>query len=335
MISMGLAALATGISGVVLLPILRRLKAEQTILQIGPAWHNTKKGTPTMGGLMFIAGMSIAVVAGIVMLFAVGSAPADTEPTPSLIVELVLPFALGLGLGAVGFIDDMLKVCRKQNEGLTSRQKLLLQVPVAVVYLICLQLKNGSFTILFVPPFGSIDLGYMYYVFAIFAILATANAVNFTDGVDGLLSSVTAVVGMGFMAVSAILGSFSLQLASSIMIGGCIGFLYWNMNPAKVFMGDTGSMFLSGIVLGLAFGNYMPMLILPLGIIYVVEMLSVVIQMLYFKATGGRRLFKMTPIHHSFEMSGYSEKKIVRLFCIVSAIGAIIGIVALKIMLSA
>lgn len=180
-----------------------------------------------------------------------------------------------------------------------------------IIYLLLLYISGSRSTVLTFPFLGSIDIGILYYPFALFAILALSNAVNFTDGLDGLLSSVTFVVGIAYMIITSILQMWEMGIMAAAMAGGCLGFLIWNFYPAKVFMGDTGSLFLGGLIIALAFGTGLPVYIVLIGLIYVVEAASVVIQMTYFKLTHGKRIFKMSPIHHHFELCGYSEVQIV------------------------
>lgn len=315
----------TAVSGIWLLPILRKLKFGQMILDIGPSWHKSKQGTPTMGGVMFIFGIVIASVAGYLILEF--NSPLSSRPDSVLVrARLIYGLMLALAFGLIGFVDDYTKIVHKQNEGLTPRQKLLLQTIFAVLYLSLLYISGDRNTVLIIPFVTAIDIGFFYYPFALLAILALTNAVNFTDGLDGLLSSVTFVVGIAYMIITSILSMWEMGIMSAAMAGGCLGFLVWNFHPAKVFMGDTGSLFLSGLIIALCFGTGMPLLIVLIGIIYVIEMASVVIQMTYFKLTHGKRIFKMSPIHHHYELSGYSEVQIVMMFSAVTVIGSALAI---------
>lgn len=315
----------TAVSGIWLVPILRKLKFGQTILDIGPSWHKKKQGTPTMGGIMFILGIVLAVVVGYAS-FKVGVPNSLGVSDPIIKARLFYGIMLALSYGLIGFIDDYIKVVKKRNEGLTANQKLILQLLFGCAYLALLYISGDRMTTLRIPFMGSIDIGFLYYPFAIFAMLALSNAVNFTDGIDGLLSSVTFVAAMAFMAITSMLQMWEMSIMAGAMAGGCLGFLVWNFYPAKVFMGDTGSLFLGGLIIALAFGTGLPLFILLIGIIYVIEMVSVVIQMTYFKITHGKRLFKMTPIHHHFEMSGYTEVKIVALFSAITLVGSLLAI---------
>ena len=306
---------------------LRRIKAGQEIKENGPTWHMGKTGTPTMGGLMFIIGIPIAVVGAYLFMHA------STVGDPmSAIMRARMFYGLVLALlfGAIGFLDDYLKVVKKQNEGLTEKQKMALQILFGAVYLLLLHISGTQSTMVTIPYIGTYDFGVFYYVFAMFAIIALSNAVNFTDGLDGLLSSVTLVLSIGYLIFCYLLGMGEMGIMAGALGGGCIGFLFWNHYPAKVFMGDTGSLFMSGMVIALAFGTGLPFFVVLFGIIYVIEIGSVVLQRCYFKLTHGKRIFKMSPIHHHFEMSGYTEKQIVVMFAVITAIGSALGILALR-----
>ena len=322
-----LAFAITSISGMWLLPILRKLHFGQTILDIGPRWHKNKQGTPTMGGIMFIFGIVLSVVVSFLVM---QLGPGDHSGPGSAIVKARLFYGLMLAIafGLIGFTDDYLKVVRKQNEGLTPNQKLFLQLLFGAGYLALLYVSGSRSTTLVIPFVGMLDIGFFYYPFALFAILALSNAVNFTDGLDGLLSSVTFVVAIAYMILTALLGLWEMEILAAAMAGGCLGFLVWNFYPAKVFMGDTGSLFLSGLVIALCFGTELPLFVVLIGVIYVVEMASVVIQMTYFKLTHGKRIFKMSPIHHHFELCGYTEVQIVTAFALVTAAGSALAIFA-------
>ena len=312
-----LASVITAVGGFWLLPMLRRLHFGQTILEIGPKWHQGKQGTPTMGGLMFIIGIPIAVV--VAYLFMHASTVGD--PMSAIMrARMFYGLVLALLFGAIGFLDDYLKVVKKQNEGLTEKQKMALQILFGAVYLLLLHISGTQSTMVTIPYIGTYDFGVFYYVFAMFAIIALSNAVNFTDGLDGLLSSVTLVLSIGYLIFCYLLGMGEMGIMAGALGGGCIGFLFWNHYPAKVFMGDTGSLFMSGMVIALAFGTGLPFFVVLFGIIYVIEIGSVVLQRCYFKLTHGKRIFKMSPIHHHFEMCGWSEVKIVGVFSLASAV---------------
>ena len=293
-------ALSGGI-GYLLLPVLRALKAGQSIREVGPTWHNSKAGTPMMGGLMFIFSLIICLA------IAIGG-------MEDYSVFYVL--ALSLCFGLVGFCDDFCKVKFKRNLGLTALQKMLLQMAVSALYLYVLY-RQGVMTSDLYIPFADISVTIhpmVYIFFAMFVMVGCVNAVNLTDGVDGLCAGVTLPV-MVFFAVAAISREkWDLALMPAALIGGLVAYLFYNWHPAKVFMGDTGSLFLGGAVCGLAFALNMPLILILVGFIYIVETLSDIIQVLYFKATHGKRIFKMAPIHHHFEKCGWSEVKIVLVF---------------------
>lgn len=316
------AFLITSVIGMWLIPFLRRLHFGQTILDIGPAWHKSKQGTPTMGGIMFIAGITIAILAGWLTLELSEQGVADASAAGSFYLWGGLLMALAFGL--IGFLDDYISVVKKQNLGLKAGQKSLAQLLVAVVYLAAQQIFAPT-TSFWLPFIGNLDIGIFYYPLMLFIIVGTVNAVNLTDGIDGLDASVTMVAAMGFMVIASIAGFSQMNLLAAALAGGCLGFLVWNFHPAKVFMGDTGSLFLGGMVVALAFGLRRPLLLVFIGIVYVVETLSDIIQIGSVKLTG-KRVFKMAPIHHHFEMSGWSEVKIVAVFSAVTALGCLIAV---------
>lgn len=316
------AFLITSVIGMWLIPFLRRLHFGQTILDIGPAWHKSKQGTPTMGGIMFIAGITIAILAGWLTLELSEQGVADASAAGSFYLWGGLLMALAFGL--IGFLDDYISVVKKQNLGLKAGQKSLAQLLVAVVYLAAQQIFAPT-TSFWLPFIGDLDIGIFYYPLMLFIIVGTVNAVNLTDGIDGLDASVTMVDAMGFMVIASIAGFSQMNLLAAALAGGCLGFLVWNFHPAKVFMGDTGSLFLGGMVVALAFGLRRPLLLVFIGIVYVVETLSDIIQIGSVKLTG-KRVFKMAPIHHHFEMSGWSEVKIVAVFSAVTAVGCLIAV---------
>lgn len=305
------AAALSAVIGLFLIPLLRRFHFGQTILtEYGPSWHASKQGTPLMGGLMFM----ISTVC-IYMLFAVKyySEGLDgfTLPTGAL-TGLIVACLFAL----IGFADDYVKVKKKQNLGLTAIQKIILQVIISAAYILYLGVRHGWSTSVQLPFIGTIiDLGFFYYILALIIMVGFVNAVNLTDGVDGLCGSVTFVVAAFFTVVAvSVYNSEEDAILFAALAGSLIGFLIFNWHPAKVFMGDTGSMFLGGMVIVMGFELNMPLVILLAGLIYLIEAFSVIIQVIYFKLTHGKRLFKMTPIHHHFELSGYSEVKIVLLF---------------------
>lgn len=310
----------TAALGTVLIPYLRKLKYGQTIKEIGPTWHKAKQGTPTMGGIMFIIGMIAAVIIGFITTVFVG----EEKVNATECVRLFAGVVMALGFGLMGYVDDYISVVKKRNMGLSAKQKLLIQIFIAVLYLVVLYVSGGISTFVDIPFIGQFDFGWLYYPLMVFIIVATTNAVNLTDGVDGLASSVTFVAALGFMVYALHLQKGYMSLLAIAVAAGCLGFLVWNFHPAKVFMGDTGSMFLGGMIVALAFGIDMPVLILFPGFIYFCETLSVILQVISFKTTG-KRIFKMSPIHHHFEMCGWSEMKIVAVFSLITAVFCVIG----------
>ena len=302
----------SGLLGFLLLPVLRALKAGQSIREIGPTWHNYKAGTPMMGGLMFIGAALICLLANI---------PFMQDYTVFFVIALALCF------GFVGFLDDYAKLKKKRNEGLTSIQKALLQMVVSALFLFAMYKTGAMNCDLYIPFFHvSFTLHPIVYIFfAMFVMVGCVNAVNLTDGVDGLSSSVTIPVMVFFTAVAVATKRFDIALLPASLTGGLIAYLFYNWHPAKVFMGDTGSLFLGGVVCALAFALEMPLILILVGFVYICETLSVILQVGYFKLTHGKRIFKMTPIHHHFEMCGWKEEKIVISFASVSAVMCVLA----------
>lgn len=302
-----------------IIPILKSHKVGQQILEIGPRWHKDKAGTPTMGGICFI--MAILAVMTVVSVISATKGGAN---------ELI-PLALALGLatlnGMIGFFDDYTKLIKKQNEGFSAKQKILLQSLVAIVYLVAMALTDNINTSLHIPFTSvSLELGIFYYVFAFILIIGFVNSVNLTDGIDGLASSVTLVVGIFFSVVAFTTDHRILALIGAAIIGATAGFLMYNFYPARVFMGDTGSLFLGGLVVGATFVLDEPMIIFLVGVIYLAEALSDIIQVGVFKLSGRKkRVFKMAPIHHHFEQCGWSEIKVVAVFSLVTLIFCIVA----------
>ncbi|MBQ5755527.1 MAG: phospho-N-acetylmuramoyl-pentapeptide-transferase, partial [Oscillospiraceae bacterium] len=267
----------------------------------------SKQGTPTMGGLCFILGSMVGLGAAWAML----SGRASDMMQPAMAWNVLLALFTSLMYSLVGFLDDYIKVVKKRNLGLLAGQKIIMQVLITVSFMVGLHMTGALTTAVVLPVFGFVDLGLFYYPIAFLFIIFMVNAVNLTDGIDGLATGVTFVEMLAYVVIAGVLGFFHLSVFAAALAGGCAGFLLWNFHPAKTFMGDTGSMYLGGVVTTLAFCMGRPELLLFLGFVYICEAGSVVIQVTYFKLTHGKRIFKMTPIHHSFEMDGWSEEKIV------------------------
>ncbi len=309
--------------GKLLIPALHRLKFGQTIREEGPAWHKSKQGTPTMGGVIFIAAMLITtLLAMAVCQWLLPAKIVTASHSNGYVTRLFAGLILTVGFGIIGFLDDFIKVVRKQNLGLTSRQKMAAQILVSGAY--ALTLYFTGMTRMYVPFFGYWEAGVWFIPIAMFIIVAMTNATNLTDGVDGLCGSVSVVALMFLLTLCGSLTGYGIIV--SAMAGALAGFLVWNLHPARVFMGDTGSLFIGGVLCAVAFGLEQPFLLVPLGIVYVAETVSVVLQVAYFKATHGKRLFKMSPLHHHFEMCGWSENKIVAVFCAVTAVGGVVAL---------
>lgn len=308
------AFILTAVLGKWLIPVLHRLKFGQTIREVGPAWHKNKQGTPTMGGILFIFGSLAAALAGMALSRALGIRLFSADP--ATLTRLFGGLLLAFCCGWIGFVDDYIKVVKKRNLGLTSLQKLLLQLLVALGYAMAAYLSGG--TTIYVPFLNTVDLGIWYIPLCMFLVVGFVNATNLTDGIDGLCASVTGVASAAFLLAAALFGYYGQCIWTVALLGSMLGFLVWNLHPAKVFMGDTGSLFIGGALCAAAFGIGHPLLLFPFGVIYVAETASVILQVGYFKLTHGKRLFKMSPIHHHFEMSGWSENKIVTVFCAVT-----------------
>lgn len=318
---------ATAASGYIVIPYLRKLKFGQTILDIGPNWHKEKQGTPTMGGIMIIGGLllGLAVAYG---YSAISKNRFASELSDSYrLTNFVAGLVMALLMSSIGFMDDYIKVVKKRNLGLTARQKTLMQLLVAAGYLLTLYL--GGMRTTNIPIIGDIELnhgfGLLFWPIALMFIYGFTNAVNLTDGIDGLASSVTLVVACAFMLAAGFLSVLPINIMSAALAGACVGFICWNAKPAKVFMGDTGSMFLGGMVVAVSFGIGRPVLLIFAGCTYFLEAISDIIQVLYYKKTK-KRFFKMAPLHHHFEMCGWSEQKIVFVFSIISFVGCAIAL---------
>lgn len=316
----------TAVLGIPFIPYLKKLKYGQTILEEGPNWHKEKQGTPTMGGIMIVAGVVVALIITVVV-----SAISDGSLTKELAggikpVVLIAGIIFALICCAIGLMDDYIKVVKKRNLGLTAKQKTVFQVLATVAYLAALAIAGVNTT--WIPFIGDVDItsgfGLIFWPVSLVFIYFIVNAVNLTDGIDGLASSVTLVVCCAFMLICTRVSNISVSCLAAAGAGACVGFILWNAKPAKVFMGDTGSMFLGGLVVALAYGCGKPILLIFAGIIYIAEALSVVIQVFWYKKTG-KRIFKMSPIHHHFEMCGWSEDKICLVFSVVTLVGCLIA----------
>lgn len=313
----------TVIAGKLLIPALVKLKAGQSIKEIGPTWHMTKQGTPTMGGLMFIIGIGLTIVVLGWKNMMAGS-----------FVHLYV-YLFALVFGVIGYIDDYQKVKHHHNTGLTALQKFVLQLAAAVAFL-CLMRYEGMLSPNLYIPFWNTHLVLpwtVYLIFAAFVIVGTVNAVNITDGVDGLAAGTCVPVFLCFTAIVFCWGKEYMPqgIFASGMVGALLGFLIYNFNPARVFMGDTGSLFLGGCISGLAFALDVPLLLIPLCIMPIIETLSDIIQVAYFKLSHGKRVFKMAPFHHHLEMGGWTgrkwkEKEIFVLFAGITLVMAVVSL---------
>lgn len=301
MLALLMAFITAVVVGKFYIPWLRKMKAGQEIRQDGPTWHMSKTGTPTMGGVMFI-------IACVFVCLTVGF---DSMRQGDYTHIFVLLFAMVFG--AIGFLDDWEKLRKKQNLGLSAKAKFLLQLLAALAFVLLLRKLGYISTHLYIP-FWNTEVYIpeaLYFILAAFIIVGTVNAVNITDGIDGLASGTSLPVCLFFVAVTFLWGEkyLALGIFASALLGGLLGFLVYNFNPAKVFMGDTGSLFLGGAIAALAFSYDMPLILIPLGIVYIIETLSDIIQVTYFKLTHGKRVFKMAPFHHHLEMGGWTGKK--------------------------
>ena len=319
--------LAFGIAAAIgpsVIQFLRKVKFGQKILEIGPKWHMKKQNIPTMGGFIFIFAIVIAVLVTTPFIGARGAS------------AFIIVLCMALAYAAIGFLDDYRKVKKKQNLGLSALQKLLLQIAVAIVFITVMRYFGFVSSRLVIPFTGIVwELPWIVYnIFMAFVIVGTVNAVNITDGLDGLAAGVTLPVAVFYTFASFYMfGRFAetgtamlyVSILSAALSGALIGFLLYNFYPAKVFMGDTGSLFLGAMVCGLAFAMDLPVIIIPIGIIYIIETLSDIIQVTYFKCSGGKRVFKMAPIHHHFEMCGYSERQIVLTAFFITAVMCILS----------
>lgn len=305
-------AVSTALSPVVI-PFLKRLKFGQNVRDDGPQSHLKKSGTPTMGGVIILAGILAACIVYM-------------KDFPKIIPVLLVT----LGFGIIGFLDDYIKIVKKQSEGLTPKQKMAGQLVVTAAFAFYMMKVSDVGLEMLVPFSGGryLDIGILSVPLMFIAVIGTVNGTNFTDGLDGLASTVTVVVAAFFTFVAVASGS-GIEPVTAAVFGSLLGFLIFNVYPAKVFMGDTGSLALGGFVASAAYMLRMPLFILIIGIIYLAEVISVILQVAYFKKTGGRRLFKMAPIHHHFELSGWSETRVVAVFSIVTAVLCLVAVMGL------
>lgn len=330
-----LSFVIAGVSGIFLIPFLRMIKFGQPIkTEDGPQWHAKKQGTPTMGGFMFIIASVVTSMIGYWIYRLRGGVDVTSVAVQHSFYRLLSVIVFSVLFGLIGFIDDFTKVARKKNDGLSPMQKIVMQVIFSVGFLFALYKFGDSSTRIDLGFWQTPSLGIFYYILMIPVIIYLTNAVNLTDGVDGLCGSVTFAAMLIFTVCCAILKETELSLFTMALAGGCLGFLIWNLNPAKCFMGDTGSMFLGAAVTGVGLVFHKHLLLFLAALVYILEALSVVIQVTYFKHTKkktgeGKRIFKMTPIHHHFEMSGFSEYKIVITFTLTGIIFGVLGIITL------
>ena len=312
-IAFALALISTLVLGKIGIPLLQRLKAQQSIREEGPQAHLAKAGTPTMGGLFMMLALMLTICI-----------------VPPYSVTLWMLLFLTLGHGLLGFSDDFIKAVKRRNLGLTAKQKLAGQVVLAALFCYISTTYAALPTTLWIPLADiTVDLGISYYILALLIIIGTTNAVNLTDGLDGLATGISAIAGAAYAVVGLLVGSLSVTFFGIIVSGVCLGFLYFNANPAKVFMGDTGSLALGGAFAGMAIATKTEIVLVIIGCVFVVEALSVILQVASFK-TRGVRIFRMSPIHHHFELGGWSERKVVYVFWAVSLATSLLGIAVLS-----
>lgn len=311
--------IVTIILGFIIIPILKKLKVGQIERDDGPKSHLKKQGTPTMGGIIMIITMIIVVTGSYIYFILKGQNEVANNILPLLLVSI--------GFGLIGFIDDFKKLVLKNTDGLKPKYKMLGLLIIAVMYVLFLERGLNIGTETYIPILKIyIDIPvFLYIPLAILVILGTTNAVNLTDGIDGLSSSVASIIITCLTVIGISNGVYEVSIFGSIVIGATLGFLMFNLHPAKVFMGDTGSLMLGGVISGLALYLKMPLLLLLIAIIPVLETLSVIIQVAYFKKTGNR-IFKMAPLHHHFELSGWKENKVVVVFTLITLVACVVGL---------
>ena len=326
-ISATVAFSVTALLGYLVIPFLKKLKYGQTILDEGPNWHKDKQGTPTMGGIMIIAGVIVSIAVSYGYSSLAGRQLSYQLGNSLYLTKTIAGIAFALCMAGIGFADDYIKIVKKRNLGLTARQKTFFQLIVSAGYLTALCV--GGMNSIILPFFGEVNIisgwGLLFWPIALMFVYGFTNAVNLTDGIDGLASSVTLVVACCFMLASGFVINAPVNAMASALAGACVGFICWNSKPAKVFMGDTGSMFLGGMVVALSFSIGRPVMLIFAGIVYLFEALSDIIQVAYYKKTK-KRIFKMAPLHHHFEMCGWSEQKIVLVFSLVTFVGSFIAL---------
>ena len=309
--------------GFVVIPWLRRLHFGQTILDNDPSWHKKKQGTPTMGGFLFIAGFAASFAVVYFTALSRGTdliADADDLQHDAKYVKIFAGLLMSVGFALIGFIDDYIKVVKKRNLGLTEIQKTVLQLLCIAGFLTSVSFKDTSMAVPYYS--GVFDNKIVFWIVGVIAIYCTVNAANFLDGADGLCASVTSVICIGFAVCAAMYKFLGVGIVASCLFGALVGYLMWNWNPAKVMMGDVGSLFLGGMVCTMAYALNAPWLILLIGVIYVAEFGSDVLQIVYVKTHRGKKLFRMAPLHHHYELGGWSEKKLCVVFSLITALGS-------------
>ncbi len=335
-----LSFVLAGAIGVVLIPYLKKIHFGQTILEIGPRWHKNKQGTPIMGGFMFIISSIVAVLVGYLLYRSRYMVDVTAEDTRNNLLRLVFCMAFAVLFSAIGFADDYIKAVKKQNLGLNAKQKMVFQFVLCAAFLAILYaLGDKETTIDFI--FAKVDFGILYYPIMMLFMVYLSNAVNLTDGVDGLCGTVTVVSMLVMTVICSVMKLDEIALYAIAIAGGCLGFLIWNLHPAKCFMGDTGSMYLGGAFVAIGMATHRQLLLVLVGLVYVLDALSVVLQVSYFKFTAkqhykktgekgkGKRIFKMSPVHHHFEMSGWSEYRVVVMFSLVGLLAGGLAILTL------
>ncbi|MBQ7225029.1 MAG: phospho-N-acetylmuramoyl-pentapeptide-transferase [Clostridia bacterium] len=303
-----------------LIPVLKKNSVGQKILEIGPKWHKNKEGTPTMGGIGFIAAILLSSIVCLIVMFN------NVESREIALLFNIICYALLNGV--IGIIDDLAKLKKAENKGLSPMGKIILQGALAIGFLISIHFTVGISTAISIPFTKlTFDLGVFYYPLAFLLLCGVVNAVNLTDGLDGLASTCTLTVGVFFiLSGSLVIYSTSLTVLGAVIMGGALGFLVYNLHPAKVFMGDTGSLFFGGIIAGTAFVFNNPFVVLIYGFVFVLEALTVILQVVYFKISKGKRLFKMAPLHHHLEKQGWGEMRVVSVFGIVNLLFCVLAV---------